>query len=146
MYRLARTILYDSDECKDVVSGIFAQMLEDPMILLPEKEEAYLMRSVRNRCLNIIAHKSVREKVTKLMMDRAERFSDDRDNEQLDRLMLFINQLEPPIRKQILQLKYLQEMTYQDIANELGIGRVTVYNHLIQAMNTVKQLFKQARQ
>ena len=28
MYRLARTILYDADDCKDVVSDIFARLQE----------------------------------------------------------------------------------------------------------------------
>ena len=53
MYRLARTILYDADECRDVVSDVFEHLLREDTVLLPDTEEAYLLRSVRNRCLNI---------------------------------------------------------------------------------------------
>ena len=59
MYNLARYILSDDDESKDVVSEVFAQILADDVVLLPKSEEGYLMRSVRNRCLNLIANKSV---------------------------------------------------------------------------------------
>ena len=70
MYNLARYILSDDDESKDVVSEVFTQILADDMVLLPESEEGYLMRSVRNRCLNLIAHKSVKERVARLLTVR----------------------------------------------------------------------------
>ena len=60
MFRVAKGILYDHDECKDVVSEVFAKVYEEGIILLPETEEGYLIRAVRNRCLNIITR--VRDK------------------------------------------------------------------------------------
>ena len=146
MYHLARYILYDVDECKDVVSEVFARVLEDSIVLLPETEEAYLMRSVRNRCLNLIAHKSMRERMEKLLIDDAETILSDHDDERLDRLMQIIERLEPPIRQQILRLRYLQEMSYQEVADEMHVSKVTVYNHLSQAMDTLKKLLKGAKQ
>lgn len=69
MYNLARSILSDDDESKDVVSEVFTTILADDVVLMPESEEGFLMRSVRNRCLNLIAHKGVKEKVAKLLID-----------------------------------------------------------------------------
>ena len=69
MYNLARSILSDDDESKDVVSEVFTTILADDVVLMPESEEGFLMRIVRNRCLNLIAHKSVKERVTKLLLD-----------------------------------------------------------------------------
>ena len=57
LYNLARCILSDDDESKDVVSEVFAQILADDVVLVPGSEDGYLMRSVRNGCLNLIAHK-----------------------------------------------------------------------------------------
>ena len=34
----------DHDECKDVVSEVFAKVFEEGIILLPETEEGYLIR------------------------------------------------------------------------------------------------------
>jgi RNA polymerase sigma-70 factor (ECF subfamily) len=146
MYHLARTILYDADECHDVVSDVFEHLLNDHVTLLPDTEEAYLMRSVRNRCLNLIAHKGIKERVAKLLTVDAETFLADNDDERLELLMRIIDQLEPPIRQLILRLRFLREMTYEEVATEVGVSKVTVYNHLSQAIDTIKKLFNSARQ
>lgn len=146
MYRLARTILYDADECRDVVSDVFERLLREDTVLLPDTEEAYLLRSVRNRCLNVIAHKGVRERVEKMLVMDEETMISDNDDEQLDRLHDIIDHLEPPIRQRILRLRLQQEMTYQEVADAMGVSKVTVYNHLSQATDTIKQIFKQAKQ
>ena len=52
--------------------------------------------------------------------------------ERLDRLMLLIEDLEPPIRQLIFRLRYLQEKSYQEVADEVGVSKVTVFNHLKQ--------------
>lgn len=145
MYRLARTILYDADECRDVVSDVFERLLREDTVLLPDTEEAYLLRSVRNRCLNIIAHKGVRERVEKMLVMDEETMISDNDDEQLDRLHDIIDHLEPPIRQRILRLRLQQEMTFQEVADAMGVSKVTVYNHLSQATDTIKQIFKQAK-
>ena len=103
MYRVAKGILYNQDECKDVVSDVFAKVFEEGIILLPETEEGYLIRAVRNRCLNIIAHKDIRERTSKLLLNDAETILSEHDETLLDRLMLLIEHLEPPIRRQILR-------------------------------------------
>ena len=51
-------------------------------------------------------------------------------DERLDRLMLLIEDLEPPIRQLIFRLRYLQEKSYQEVADEVGVSKVTVFNHL----------------
>ena len=101
MYNLARSILSDDDESKDVVSEVFTTILADDVVLMPESEEGFLMRIVRNRCLNLIAHKSVKERVTKLLLDDADVIFSEETDERLDQLMLLIEDLEPPIRQLI---------------------------------------------
>jgi RNA polymerase sigma-70 factor (ECF subfamily) len=111
-------------------------------VLLPESEEYYLMRSVRNRCLNILSHKTTKEKVVKLLMDESDNCFMEDDNELFDRLMQIIDNLKPPIRKMILQLRYSQEMSYQEIAEHEGVSKVTVYNHLSQAIDFIRKQLK----
>ena len=143
MYNLARCILSDDDESKDVVSEVFATILADEVVLLPGSEEGYLMRSVRNRCLNLIAHKSVKERVVKLLLDDAEVILSEETDDRLDQLMRLIEDLEPPIRKLIFRLRYLQEKSYQEVAEEVGVSKVTVFNHLSKAMDWIKTTLKQ---
>ena len=143
MYNLARCILSDDDESRDVVSEVFATILADEVVLLPGSEEGYLMRSVRNRCLNLIAHKSVKERVAKLLLDDAEVILSEETDDRLDQLMRLIEDLEPPIRKLIFRLRYLQEKSYQEVADEVGVSKVTVFNHLSKAMDWIKTTLKQ---
>ena len=146
MYNLARSILSDDDESNDVVSEVFTTILADDVVLMLESEEGFLMRSVRNRCLNLIAHKGVKERVTKLLIDDADVILSDKTDGRLEQLMLLIEDLEPPIRKQIFRLHYLKEMSYQEVADKVGVSKVTVFNHLSQAMDWIKEQFKWARQ
>ena len=142
MYNLARSILSDDDESNDVVSEVFTTILADDVVLMPESEEGFLMRSVRNRCLNLIAHKSVKERVAKLLLDDADVILSEETDERLDQLMLLIEDQEPPIRQLIFRLRYLQEKSYQEVADEVGVSKVTVFNHLSKAMDWIKEQFK----
>ena len=142
MYHLARYILSDDDESKDVVSDVFTTILADWVVLMPGSEKGYLMRSVRNRCLNLIAHKSVKERVAKLLLDDADVILSEDSDEHLEQLMLLIEDLEPPIRKQIFRLRYLQEKSYQEVADEVGVSKVTVFNHISQALDWIRKQLK----
>ena len=142
MYNLARYLLSHDDESKDVASEVFTTILASNTVLMPESEEGFLMRSVRNRCLNLIAHKGVKERVTKLLIDDADVILSDKTDGRLEQLMLLIEDLEPPIRKQIFRLHYLKEMSYQEVADKVGVSKVTVFNHLSKAMDWIKEQFK----
>lgn len=142
MYNLARYLLSDDDESKDVVSEVFTTILADDIVLMPESEEGFLMRSVRNQCLNLIAHKGVKEKVAKLLIDDTDVILSDETDERLEQLLLLIDDLEPPIRKQIFRLRYLKEMSYQEVADKMEVSKVTVFNHLSQAMDWIRKQFK----
>ena len=49
MYNLARSILSDDDESKDVVSEVFTTILADDVVLMPESEEEIGRASCRER-------------------------------------------------------------------------------------------------
>ena len=87
-------------------------------------------------------NKSVKERVAKLLLDDADVILSEETDERLDRLMLLIEDLEPPIRQLIFRLRYLQEKSYQEVADEVGVSKVTVFNHLSKAMDWIKKQFK----
>ena len=124
MYHLARCILMDDAESKDVVSEVFEQLLERPVVLVPKSETGYLMQAVRNRCRNVIAHKSMKERVKRLLTD---------DETSLSMMA------DDGMRRQIVTLRFAEEQTYQEVASTLGISKVTVYNHLSAALRQLKQ-------
>lgn len=130
MYNLARYLLADDDEGKDVVSDVFTQLLESSAVLIPGTERAYLMQSVRHHCFNRIAHMGVRQRVARLLADSADIVLNADTDNRLDRLTQLIDHLEPPLRQQIFRLRYLQGLSYQEVAHAVGVSKVTVYHHL----------------
>ena len=147
MYRLAKTILYEPQESKDVVSDIFARLLRDGRLPQKEKIEGYLMTAVRNRCRDVISHKSIRERVEKLFLQESlqNRIVSPYDDDRLDRLMQFIETEIPPLSRQIFRLRFLREMSYEEVAQTVGVSKVTVYNHLSQSLQRIREHFDEIK-
>ena len=144
MYRLARTMLYDADESKDVVSDIFARLLRDGDRPQKDRMEGYLMTAVRNRCRDVLSHKSIRERVERLFLQESmqSHIVSMNDDDRLERLMQFIEAELPPLSQQIFRLRFLSEMSYEEVAQAAGVSKVTVYNHLSQSVQRIKEYFQ----
>ncbi|MBQ7686363.1 MAG: sigma-70 family RNA polymerase sigma factor [Bacteroidaceae bacterium] len=145
MYRLAKTMLYDADECKDVVSEVFTRLLRGDVVPQEERIEGYLMTSVRNKCRDVLSHKDVRQRVEKLYSQELiqSQVVYINDDDRLERLMQFVESEFPPLTQQIFRLRFLREMTYEEVAQTVGVSKVTVYNHLSQSLQKIKEYFKQ---
>ena len=145
MYRLARTMLYDADESKDVVSDIFARLLRDGDRPQKDRMEGYLMTAVRNRCRDVLNHKSMQERVERLFLQDSmqDQIVSMNDDDRLERLMQFIETELPPLSQQIFRLRFLSEMSYEEVAQAAGVSKVTVYNHLSQSLQRIKEHFQQ---
>ena len=145
MAKLARTMLYDDEEARDVVSEVFATLIRSDIV--PVNIKNYLMTSVRNRCLSILEHKSVRAKFEQaytLEMKSASQPAEEgggeyQSNDRLGNLMTYAEQNLTKQALRVFRMRHLQGMKYQDIADELGISRVMVYKHLTQAMEKIKE-------
>ena len=68
MYRLATLLLHDNAVSKDIVHDVFAQLLTSSTELHEETVAAFLLTSVRNRCLNVIRDRKIQERVQRLYL------------------------------------------------------------------------------
>ena len=137
MFRVARTILYDEQESKDVVSGIFENLLYNPYLLTTETEESYLMTSVRNRCLKHLRHENVkRQAKDRLFAIRLE--FDETEEDKLKDLSELASQLLSPQEQRIFHLRFALGYSYKEIAQHEGISRVAVWKHLSHLLHTIK--------
>lgn len=145
MYRLARTMLYDADESKDVVSDIFARLLRDGDRPQKDRMEGYLMTAVRNRCRDVLNRKSMQERMEKHFLQESmqSQIVSMNDDDRLERLMQFIEAELPPLSQQIFRLRFLSEMSYEEVAQVAGVSKVTVYNHLSQSLQRIREYFEQ---
>ena len=139
MFRLARKMLGDDQESKDVVSDVFTQLLNSHTDLHSDTLQSYLLTSVRNRCLNPLVHKQ-REQAAIVDLRTGE--NDNTEQEQLDMLHRYIDDHMPEMTQRILRLRYQQGMKYREIADELKVSEVTVFHHLSQSLKELKDYFK----
>ena len=146
MYRLATMLLHDDAESKDVVHDIFAHLLRNSQDLREDTAESYLLTSVRNRCLNVIRSRQIQERVEHLyLLDIDTNITPtERLEEELEALYKGIDQLEPPVCRDIIMQHFRDGITFKEIANRLGVSETTVYKHLRRALNQLRtQLKKQ---
>lgn len=142
MFRLAMSLLYDEDESKDVVSDVFASLLGGGLAIRSDNARGFLLTCVRNSCINVIRHKQMRECFMKLYSNRAEPLADGPDDSlTLAELREYVDNNLPPLSRRIFTLHYLQDMTCQQVADAVGVSRVTVHHHLSQSMEKINAYF-----
>jgi len=144
MYHLALTLLFDEAESKDVVSEVFASLLNDSAIVRTDDARAFLLTSVRHRCLNVLQHKQVQERFARLLTEDADTLMKDNTVEeqmQMEELMRYVQDNLSPLEQNIFRMRYLREMTCQEVAEALNVSRQTVHAHLKQTVKIIRKYF-----
>ena len=142
MYGLAYSLLYDEDDSKDVVSDVFASLLDGGLALKSDNARGFLLTCVRNSCINMIRHRRVQERFTRLYVTQQEPLADAMDDSvMLEELRRYIDANLSPLSRRIFMLRYLQDMTVQEVAYAVGVSRVTVYHHLSQSLERINAYF-----
>ena len=142
MFRLARKMLNDDAESKDVVSDVFANLLKSNTDLKSDTLQAFLLTSVRNRCINLLVHKQKQQQLQKAVVVEMITPEQTAEHEQLQLLHRYIDSRLPKLSQQILRLRYQQGLKYRAIAQVLQVSEVTVHNHLSQSLKQLKDHFK----
>ena len=139
MLMVARTILYDEQESKDVVSDIFEGLLRGRTTLKPDTEERYLLTSVRNQCLKRIRHQETRHRMETATAGQT---SDaDQEDERMTDIVEFVVSHLTRQEQRIFHLRFSEGYSYEDIATTEGISRVAVWKHLSHALKEVRNRF-----
>ena len=163
MYNLARYILSDDDESKDVVSEVFADVLDGKTQLGLDNETitsdsplpsanagSYLLVCVRHKCLNLLSRQKMKDRVHHLLKaDTSPSIAPleatiaeiDRETEKYEAIQTYMDAELTPQTRKVLDLRFRQKLKYREIATELGISEVAVYKHLAQGIRKLKQKF-----
>ena len=146
MFRLAMSLLYDEDESKDVVSDVFASLAAGGMTIKSDNARGFLLTCVRNSCISVIRHKQMRERFIRLYSAKAEPLADGPDDSlMLNELREYINTELPPLPRRIFTLRFLHDMTCQQVADAVGVSRVTVHHHLSQSLEKINAYFNNSK-
>ena len=141
MYRLAFALLHDNDVAKDVVSDVFSRLWDKQLI--PDK--AYLMRSVKNACINIIAKKKRDERLKQLLPLSEEKITEEEPYRLEERWQATVDCIDNDLTNQtasVIRLCYREGMSYKDTAEELGISISAVNKHIVKGLRTLREKLK----
>ena len=142
LYRLAFSMLNDQDDSRDVVSGVFADLLDKPHRPAPVNE-GYLMAMVHNRALNLLKHRRVENEVRAEMLHAV--LSDTSpclaDDDRLVEVLTFIETQLTPQTRRVLMLCFDEKKTYQQAASELGVSVQAINKHISQALRKLREHF-----
>ena len=168
MYQLARVLLKDDAASKDVVSEVFADVLNGKTQLGLDNETAndkttasdsplpstnagsYLLVCVRHKCLNLLSRQKMKDRVHHLLKadtspsiapPEAAIAEIDRETDKYEAILAYMDTELTPQTRKVLDLRFRQKLKYREIATELGISEVAVYKHLAQGIRKLKQKF-----
>ena len=168
MYQLARVLLKDDAASKDVVSEVFADVLDGKTQLGLDNETAndetiasepplpstkagsYLLVCVRHKCLNLLSRQKMKDRVHHLLKTdtspsiaplEATIAEIDRETDKYEAILAYMDTELTPQTRKVLDLRFRQKLKYREIATELGISEVAVYKHLAQGIRKLKQKF-----
>ena len=113
MYRFAFALLHDNEEARDVVSDVFSRLWDKQ--LLPDR--AYLMRSVKNACINLIARKKRDERLKRLLPLSEEKLTEEEPSRLEERWQAAVDCIDHDLTDQtasVIRLCYREGMSYSD--------------------------------
>lgn len=146
MLSYAYTILYDEDEAQDVVQDVWTRLLQKGVEIDPDRAAVFLKRSVHNECVNHVMHLKVEERMARLLpLEMDYILSDDeisQREEQWDRVEQFISTELTPKTQKILNMRYVDKLSYRDMASQLGVSTSAISKHLTQALSRLRDAFR----
>ncbi|BDX37520.1 DNA-directed RNA polymerase sigma-70 factor [Tenuifilaceae bacterium CYCD] len=143
----ANTILSDMDEAEEMVQSAFLTVWEKHDTLeIHTSVKSYLYRAVHNSCLNRVKHYKVRKTYGDSVKNQTELLHDDASQDligsELDAIVANAIDSLPDQCRLVFKLSRFENLTYAEIAEQLGISLKTVENHMVKALKVLREKLK----
>ena len=150
MHQLAMALLQDGDSARDIVHDVFTALIDvggntEATLGNTEVTPGYLMRAVRNRCLNQIRNLSARERIANRYFLENRDYDEEQwpDEETMQAISgIIAGELTPQCRR-VVELRFRTGMSYAEISAELQISGTAVYKHLHRALSIIRKKLKE---
>jgi RNA polymerase sigma-70 factor (family 1) len=145
--RLAQGYLQENDASEDVVQELFVKLWqEQPQLFVNENDAIpYLQRAVRNNCISVLRKKfqtvSMDDEEGSFNMDwiPQEEESDQAVRESLHEQVSRAIEMLPPKCAIVFKLHRFSDLSYKEIAEQLGISVKTVENQMGKALRILRE-------
>jgi len=143
LYLHAYQRLRDKDEAKDLVQELFSHLWSSRESLPPVSNfSGYVYTSVRNRILNILAHKYVEDKFLSSLQHAENKVEAITDHLARERQLAMIIEKEiqslPPKMRHVFELSRKANLSYKEIAARLELSEQSVRSHVKGALRLLR--------
>ena len=141
MYRFAFALLHDNEEARDVVIDVFSRLWDKQLV----PDRAYLMRSVKNTCINLIARKKRDERLKRRLPLSEEKLTEEEPSRLEERWLAAVDSIDHDLTYQtasVIRLCYREGMSYKNTAEKLGISISAVNKHIVKGLRTLREKLK----
>ncbi len=140
----ANLFLNDPDAAEDVVQEVFFKLWKSrDEISINTTIKSYLFRAVRNGCMNVIDHISVREAYKVVNVEDIKYSEENPIDEtivsELEQKIRETIDLLPSERRKIFIMSRFDGLKYREIADRLNISVKTVENQMYQALKFLRE-------
>lgn len=139
MYRLAVALVHDDDTARDIVQDVFASLLDGNLSVIVNG--GYLLKAVRNRCLNHIRDCGIHQRIAGLYFLDNEEYDTEEwpDDETIARIYSLIRNDISSQARRVMELRFRDGMLFSHIATTMGISETAVYRHLRHALTIIRK-------
>jgi len=143
LHQHALNMLRDRDEAKDILQELFTSLwINRESTTMQSNLSGYLYTGIRNRVLNLIAHRQVESKYISSLGDfinKGEFVTDHRVRErQLAELIEKEIDALPPKMRDVFRLSRMSNLSHKEIAEELSLSEQTVRTQVRNALRLLR--------
>lgn len=132
----------DFTESEEIVQDIMLWLWENRQALIPEMSvKSLLFTMVRNKCLNRIEHQKVKQEVHDKLREKFRLQFEDPDFYEQGELMRLLSEAIlrlPEDYRQAFEWNRFENITYNEIAERIGVSSKTVAYRITQALKILR--------
>lgn len=101
---------------------------------------SYLLRAVRNRCLNHIRDLDIHERVLGLYFAEMDDYDgeDWPDEDTVSEIYSIIRDNMPEQCQRVVELRFVDGLKFEAVAREMGISQTAVFKHMRHALSIIR--------
>lgn len=147
LYRYATGILSDDMQAEEVVQEVFLKLWQQrDQTNIEINIRSYLYRAVHNHCMNLLSHEKVKQKYQDYARSRTAQYAaspvESIYADQLKADIVSAMKKIPEKCRVIFHLSRQEELSYREIAEQLGISIKTVENQMSKALKILRDELK----
>lgn len=144
----ANRFLMNNSLAQEIVQGVFLKLWQDrKYIEINSSVKSYIFQSVRNKCLDILKHRKIRDDYARKVLDEQEPSNDVTWDTYVESelYVILIHEIEklPPECQKVFRYSRIRNFTNREIAEKLGISVKTVENQISKALKILRVALKE---